>query len=514
MKNVALKKLLYVFFAACLSLGLVPSVVYADDTVSEEASSDLSSSTYEATKSTEQTFNDEASDEALSNEAVSDSEADADLLQDSPDASEQRSEDSPEDAEEAGPDQDLQMSDEAQDQDEGALLEEELGNVEADSNALKGSSAKDESVEAKKDVCSIGEKVYASVAEALEDANDGSTITLVGDCDLSEQLVIDKSVTLNLNGYTMSNSEGLWDNTSTGPKSWSLISVQGGNLTIEGTGTLSGLQDDCYAIDVRDGGSCTINGGTFIGNIHAVYVLSGTLQINGGTFSIQQTYPDANKAYEFVLNCLDSAYKDGTASISVTGGTFYNFNPAANAAEGAGTSFVANGYEAQAADDGTWVVVKLPDSSLHPGETDGAITPDNPDNTASSEGSGSVSAPNHSGGTSYPDNEGSFGSSAKLDGSDTTSASLFTDSFNGAGGISNQASETESVFPGYTNIEKYSETLNKSSVAKSADAPSDAYITHSVQTGDTMPFVAIVMVVVAVAGVLAAAGLCFASSRK
>ena len=48
--------------------------------------------------------------------------------------------------------------------------------------------------------------------------------------------------------------------------------------------------------------------------------------------------------YNFLLNCLDGAYKDGTANIVVTGGTFVNFDPSNNTAEGAGTDFVADGY--------------------------------------------------------------------------------------------------------------------------------------------------------------------------
>lgn len=45
-----------------------------------------------------------------------------------------------------------------------------------------------------------------------------------------------------------------------------------------------------------------------------------------------------------MLNCIDKAYKDGTANIIVKGGTFVNFNPANCKAEGAGTNFVAEGY--------------------------------------------------------------------------------------------------------------------------------------------------------------------------
>ena len=63
-----------------------------------------------------------------------------------------------------------------------------------------------------------------------------------------------------------------------------------------------------------------------------------------------------------MLNCYDANYKNGTAKIIVKGGTFVNFNPANNAAEGAGTNFVAEGYsvikETQANGDVWYTVVE------------------------------------------------------------------------------------------------------------------------------------------------------------
>ena len=42
---------------------------------------------------------------------------------------------------------------------------------------------------------------------------------------------------------------------------------------------------------------------------------------------------------------MDSAYKNGTAKVIIQGGTFINFDPSNNSAEGAGTNFVADGYK-------------------------------------------------------------------------------------------------------------------------------------------------------------------------
>lgn len=173
-----------------------------------------------------------------------------------------------------------------------------------------------------------------------------------GSAVLTEDLVLDqtisvpagKEVTLNLNGKTISNKTDLW-NESTG--SWSLLSVRGGTLTIKGAGAMKGKDNDCYAVDVQNGGKVIIEDGEFVGNIHAVYVLEGEAEIRGGKFSIVQTYPQADKAYEFVLNCYDANRAAGTAKITVYGGEFVNFNPANCLAEGANTNFVAAGYKSE-----------------------------------------------------------------------------------------------------------------------------------------------------------------------
>ena len=72
-------------------------------------------------------------------------------------------------------------------------------------------------------------------------------------------------------------------------------------------------------------------------------VQAGTLVVNGGFF---ECAPDiGTHDYRYLLNCIDENYKNGTADIIVKGGTFVNFDPSDNAAEGAGTNFVAKGYK-------------------------------------------------------------------------------------------------------------------------------------------------------------------------
>ena len=84
----------------------------------------------------------------------------------------------------------------------------------------------------------------------------------------------------------------------------------------------------------------------------------GTLTINGGTFACEP-FGDPY-GYNFLLNCIDSAYKNGTAKIIVKGGTFVNFNPADCSAEGAHTNFVAPDYKVVSetqANGGVWYTV-------------------------------------------------------------------------------------------------------------------------------------------------------------
>ncbi len=188
---------------------------------------------------------------------------------------------------------------------------------------------------------------YEELVKAIASAEDDATITLSSDINVTQTIAVkDKAITLNLNGNKLYNEADLWDKPDKKAGNWSLISVRGtGNLTITGNGTLSAKENDCYPVDVQDkGASVTIENGTFVGNIHAVYVQEGTAFIKGGSYSIQQKYPDAAKANEFVLNCYDASRQDYEAKIYVSGGSFEKFNPADCKAEGEGTNFCEEGY--------------------------------------------------------------------------------------------------------------------------------------------------------------------------
>ena len=212
-------------------------------------------------------------------------------------------------------------------------------------------------------------------AAGMKDALvNGGNIKVDADVDVGgDVLAVTKKTTIDMNGKTIKNTADIWTgNGSDG--NWSLISARNGaNLTITGNGTFKAKENDAFAVDVQDGSTVTIENGTFIGNMHAVYVYDGTAVIEGGFFDIQQKSNIAGKEYEFVLNCYDANYKDNkSANIIVTGGTFVNFNPADCKAEGENTNFVAPGYsvisETKANGDKWFTVVK--GTGVAPGNQD------------------------------------------------------------------------------------------------------------------------------------------------
>ena len=84
----------------------------------------------------------------------------------------------------------------------------------------------------------------------------------------------------------------------------------------------------------------------------------GTVNVNGGKFSVYMGEPawnDANGNARYLLNCIDAAWKDGSAKIVVSGGEFYKYNPAVSKSENPEDNFLAEGYEVE--QNGDWYTV-------------------------------------------------------------------------------------------------------------------------------------------------------------
>lgn len=196
----------------------------------------------------------------------------------------------------------------------------------------------------------------ASLKDAIKNGGNvavDADVQVSGEDTLSQRTIISKPTTLNLNAKIVSP-----DNMGNNNTNFCALIVDADTTINAGesggidTGTNGG-----YGINVRNGATLTINGGSYYGGGTAVQVQKGTATINGGHFAVEPF--DGSYGYNFLLNCIDSAYNDGTAKIIVTGGTFVNFNPADCKAEGEHTNFVADGYSVISEEHGedTWYTV-------------------------------------------------------------------------------------------------------------------------------------------------------------
>ena len=179
---------------------------------------------------------------------------------------------------------------------------------------------------------------------------------------LVPQTTIQKDTTMDLSGKKIGIyvEDGAAD--PFGKASPVIITVNSGTLTINGDGEINceAGNNQVYGINVL-GGKVVVNSGKFYGAMTAIQVQKGELEINGGFFDMAPTCKAQVPQYaKYVVNCIDANYKNGTAKITIRGGTFVNFDPSADP-EGAGTSYVANGYkvisETQANGDVWYTVV-------------------------------------------------------------------------------------------------------------------------------------------------------------
>ena len=179
--------------------------------------------------------------------------------------------------------------------------------------------------------------------------NSAGTYKFLKDMILPKTIYVDcgvlgGNVTLDLNGHTLHVTSA----TEKGHASNAISAIDAyrANVTIIGNGTVIVDDDtDFYGVSTNSGKTITIKNGVFNGNVTCLYAQKGTIIVEDGSF---EAYPyDDGKGgdpYRFTANCLDANYKAGTAAIQISGGTFKNFNPADNAAEGEHTNFVDEGH--------------------------------------------------------------------------------------------------------------------------------------------------------------------------
>ena len=197
-------------------------------------------------------------------------------------------------------------------------------------------------------VAEVNSTQYDTLEAAIAAAKTGDTVKLLADVEQNARLVIDKSITLDLNGKKICNTRDIWNESN------ALIGIGTDEtrvqVTITGSGTIAARENDCYTIDVKNG-DLTIENGEFIGNVSAVQVQTGTLTINGGKFSLLQKWKDKST---YLINCIDGNFADGSAKVAIYGGTFVDFDPNVSPekkVDGKAPSFAAPGVGITKSDD-------------------------------------------------------------------------------------------------------------------------------------------------------------------
>ena len=184
-----------------------------------------------------------------------------------------------------------------------------------------------------------GEIVYELPNELGKSFNalmsNNGTVKLTDDVTTSRfgpGITAKNKVTLNLNNHNLT--------IASSGNSGAILARGSEEITITGKGIIDATDGICI---VANGANVIINlnGSTTTyqtnrPNAELIYCYTGTINIKGGTFK--------NNGSPYLLNCYDANYKNGTANIIVTGGKFYDFDPANNTAEGENTSFLAEGY--------------------------------------------------------------------------------------------------------------------------------------------------------------------------
>jgi len=191
------------------------------------------------------------------------------------------------------------------------------------------------------------------LAQEIEYASlNGGKVTLTEDVTLVKNLTVAGNLVIDLNGKTLTYDapEGTTDEEK---KARAIMFRVDGSLTFEGTGAVDA---NGYVASANAGGVIKVNGNAnyYSKGVTVFQANGGKVHVNGGRYEVK-----GNDTYgtKFVLNHVDSQRDNGL--IEVTGGTFVNFDPANNAAEGTGTNFVKKGYASYARTEGTTALYEV-----------------------------------------------------------------------------------------------------------------------------------------------------------
>ena len=171
--------------------------------------------------------------------------------------------------------------------------------------------------------------------------------------DAANYIRVTGATTLNLNGKIITpNDMGNNDTNFT-----ALIVDADTTINAGVNGGIDTQENGGYGINVRNGATLTINGGTYYGGGTAVQAQKGFVIINDGNFAVEP-YSNPVYGYKFMLNCIDAAYKAGEAGFTVYGGTYTGFDPSNSDSENPRASFVPEGYTCTNTGEDVWTVTK------------------------------------------------------------------------------------------------------------------------------------------------------------
>ncbi|MBQ9847222.1 MAG: hypothetical protein IJO58_05395, partial [Clostridia bacterium] len=164
-------------------------------------------------------------------------------------------------------------------------------------------------------VAEVGGTVYETLQAAHDAANAGDTITLVG--DVYDKLTVTKDITLDLNGYAITN-----------PNGGDVLTLNGGNIIINdsvGTGSVSSIytevENDPLIIWSQNSNSkAIINGGTFfIGYGVDTYpntAFGANLEIYGGTFIATTSQSSGLFSSDYSVAIYGGTFTDTTGKLA------------------------------------------------------------------------------------------------------------------------------------------------------------------------------------------------------
>ena len=190
-------------------------------------------------------------------------------------------------------------------------------------------------------VAKVGETEYETLAQAIAEAGENSTVTLLADVNTPETTyVISKSLTIDLNGKTITGSgyDGVFQIDGKGAhvliKNGNVVAVEQSGTEGKYTMAVWACAENCV-VTLQELKVTQKITHTDDKQMDMIYASKGTIIIDSGFFK--------SGTPAWTLNCKDAAFKDGSAKIIVNGGEFVGFDPRNNKAEGTGTSFVADG---------------------------------------------------------------------------------------------------------------------------------------------------------------------------